>query len=111
MALSITLVHQLGAAVLLVSLHCGCNTRDYRAHVGQLSMALLPVMGNRLAVLGNQLFDGRLWRHSPPVGVAAVRAAEDLVGMIMGGVSVGVLFAIVTRFVDSEERSSAAKPT
>jgi Ion channel len=36
---------------------------------------------------------------------------ESMVGMIMAGVSVSVLFAIVTRLVDSEERSSAAKPT
>jgi hypothetical protein len=36
---------------------------------------------------------------------------ESLVGMIMAGVSVSVLFAIVTRLLDSEERSSVAKPT
>jgi voltage-gated potassium channel len=36
---------------------------------------------------------------------------ESMVGMIMAGVSVSILFAIVTRLVDSEERFSAARPT
>ena len=36
---------------------------------------------------------------------------ESMVGMIMAGVSVSILFAIVTRLIDTEERSSAAKPT
>jgi hypothetical protein len=36
---------------------------------------------------------------------------ESMVGMIMAGVSVSILFAIVTRLVESEERFSAARPT
>ena len=36
---------------------------------------------------------------------------ESMVGMIMAGVAVSILFAIVTRLIDTEERSSAAKPT
>jgi Ion channel len=35
---------------------------------------------------------------------------ESMVGVIMAGVSVSILFAIVTRLVDGEERSSAARP-
>jgi hypothetical protein len=118
MAVSITFVHQVGAAVLLITLTLWLQYAGFTAliawvrhtaatdiHklgsfrsaglvikstlavitpratdplVGELlSMALLPVMGIRLVLLGHQLFDGRLWRCSPSVGVAAVRAAGE----------------------------------
>ena len=35
---------------------------------------------------------------------------ESMVGMIMAGVSVSVLFVIVSRLIDTEERSSANQP-
>jgi hypothetical protein len=118
-ALSITFVHQVGAAILLVTLtlwlqHAGFtalmawvrHTAATDIHklgsfrsaglviksalviltlhgaadpvVGELvSLALLPVMGIRLVLLGSQLFERRLWRCSPLVGVAAVRAAGE----------------------------------
>jgi hypothetical protein len=152
-ALSITFVHQVGAAILLVTLtlwlqHAGFtalmawvrHTAATDIHklgsfrsaglviksalviltlhgaadpvVGELvSLALLPVMGIRLVLLGSQFSSvgygdvvlSLEWRLLGPL--------ESLVGMIMAGVSVSVLFAIVTRLLDSGERSSVAKPT
>ena len=37
---------------------------------GLLSLALLAVMGIRLVFFCDQLYDGWLWRHHPPVEVA-----------------------------------------
>lgn len=141
MALSIAFLHQLGAAVLLVTLTLWPQYAGFTALIawirravasdihelgpfrsaalvvqftaavivphgligsvvgGLLSVALLSVMGICLVLLAKQLCDGRLWRCTPPVGVAHIGAAgrhrrPDT-----------VLFAIVTRLVDRKERS------
>ena len=71
-------------------------------------MALLPVVGFRLVLFGNQLFDLGYGDIVLPLEWRLLGPLESTVGMIMAGVSVSVLFAIVTRLVYSEERSSAA---
>ena len=43
---------------------------------------------------------------SPPVEVAHVGPLESIIGVLMCGISESLLFAIVTRLINREERSS-----
>ena len=152
MALSITFVHQLGAAVLLVSLtlwlqYAGVtaliawvrHTVETDIHkLGSFRSAGL-VIKSTLAIItlhGLQIllwascyrwlcfpsWESALYFSSTsystvgygdvvlPLEWRLLGPLESMVGVIMAGVSVSILFAIVTRLVDGEERSSAARP-
>jgi voltage-gated potassium channel len=151
-ALSITFVHQLGAAVLLVSLtlwlqYAGVtaliawvrDTVETDIHkLGSFRSAGL-VIKSTLAIItlhGLQIllwascyrwlcfpsWESALYFSSTsystvgygdvvlPLEWRLLGPLESMVGVIMAGVSVSILFAIVTRLVDGEERSSAARP-
>jgi hypothetical protein len=152
-ALSITFVHQVGAAVLLVTLTLWLQYAGFTALIawvrhtaatdihklGSFRSAGL-VIKSTVAIItlhGLQIFlwaSCYRWLCFPswkpalyftatsystvsygdvvlPLEWRLLGPLESMVGMIMAGVSVSILFAIVTRLVDSEERSSAAKST
>ena len=65
----------------------------------------LPVLGIRVLLFGEQLCDRWIRGCGPSIKVAPAGAARNMVGMLMAGVSIGLLFAAVTHLVDGESRS------
>jgi hypothetical protein len=55
-------------------------------------------------LLGWYLRDGRIRRRCPPAGMPVLGPLEGMIGMLMAGVTVGLLFTAVTHLVDGESR-------
>jgi hypothetical protein len=152
-AVNITFVHQVRAAVLLVTLTLWLQYAGFTAliawvrHTAATDILKLGsfrsaglVIKSTVAIItlhGLQIFlwaSCYRWRCFPswesvlyfsatsystvgygdvvlPLEWRLAGPQESMVGIIMAGVSVSILFAIVTRLVDSEERFSAARPS
>ena len=98
-----------------VSLRCtrhgnySCRHRAARnrySSMGKLlSMALPPLLGIGFLFFGEQLCNSGIRGRRASVEVAPLGPLESMVGMLMSGVSIGLLFAAVTHLVDGESRS------
>ena len=76
---------------------------------GFLAPALLAVVGQGDLLLSRQLFNALLHRRSPPSRWRTLAPIESVMDVLMCGISVSLLFAIVTRLINREEGSSPNK--
>lgn len=153
MALSITFVHQVGAAVLLVTLTLWLQYAGFTALIAWVrhtaaadihklgsfrsaglviksTVAIITLHTLQILLLAScyrwlcfPSWESALYFSATSYSTVSygdvilpsdwrlLGPLESMVGIIMAGVSVSILFAIVTRLVDSEERFSAARPT
>jgi len=152
-ALSITFVHQVGAAVLLVTLTLWLQYAGFTALIAWVrhtaaadihklgsfrsaglviksTVAIITLHTLQILLLAScyrwlcfPSWESALYFSATSYSTVSygdvilpsdwrlLGPLESMVGIIMAGVSVSILFAIVTRLVDSEERFSAARPT
>jgi hypothetical protein len=87
---------------------CGDRfARSINSVLGRLlSLALPTVVGICCLLLGRQLCHRGVWRRSPAVQLAHVGPVGSIMGILMCGISVSVLFATVTLLVGREVRSA-----
>jgi len=69
-----------------------------------LSLEVFCNLGVRLLFFGYVLFDCGLWRRCSPRTWRLLGPVESLTGVLMCGVSAGLLFAIVNRLVEHDQR-------
>ena len=68
-------------------------------------------MAISLLLFSSQLFDGRIWRRGAPFAMAAVGPFESMMGVLMCGISVSLLFALINRLLDDKIRVQRVNPS